>query len=188
MRRFLMSLTVAALLSSPVLAQTTPAAPATTPAAPAPVSTATTQIMLGGQLTTPRGYLLSDLQALPSQEVSLTYTAAGKSVTHSFKGVLLSDLLTAAKPAFDPKVKNASLGWYVLAQGADGYSALFSLGEIDPGFGNRSVLLAYEQDGQPLPATDGVVRLVVPGDLKGGRYVSSLVRLTVLPAAPPASY
>ena len=36
--------------------------------------------------------------------------------------------------------------------------ALFSMGEIDPGFGNRSVLLAYEQDGQPLPTTDGAVR------------------------------
>ena len=142
--------------------------------------------MLGGQLTTPRSFVLADLQALPSQEVSLTYTVAGKSMTHTFKGVLLSDLLTAAKPTFDPKVKNASLGWYVLAQGADGYAALFPLGEIDPGFGNRGVLLAYEQDGQPLPASDGAVRLVVPGDLKGGRYVSSLVRLTVLPAAIPA--
>ena len=56
------------------------------------------------------------------------------------------------------------------------------------GFGNRSVLLAYEQDGQPLPTTDRTVRLVMPGDLKGRRYVSSLIRLTVLPAAPPASY
>lgn len=183
MRRFVLALTVAALLGSPVLAQTTPATPT-----PAPVSTATTPILLGGQLTTPSSYLLSDLQALPSQEVSLTYMAAGKSVTHSFKGVLLSDLLTAAKPMFHPKVKNASLGWYVLARGADGYAALFSLGEIDPSFGNRAVLLAYEQDGQPLPATDGAIRLVVPGDLKGGRYVSSLVRLTVLPASPPASY
>lgn len=183
MRRFVLALTVAALPGSPVLAQTTPATPT-----PVPVSTATTPILLGGQLTTPSSYLLSDLQVLPSQEVSLTYMAAGKSVTHSFKGVLLSDLLTAAKPMFDPKVKNASLGWYVLAQGADGYAALFSLGEIDPSFGNRAVLLAYEQDGQPLPATDGAIRLVVPGDLKGGRYVSSLVRLTVLPAAPPASY
>ncbi len=180
MWRFLIFLTMAALLGGPVLAQTAPAAQA------APVTTANSLIMLGGQLTTPRSYLLSDLQALPSQEVRLTYTVAGQSATHTFKGVLLSDLLTAAKPTFDAKVKNASLGWYVLAQGADGYAALFSLGEIDPSFGNRAVLLAYEQDGQPLPAADGAVRLVVPGDVKGGRYVSNLVRLTVLPAVPPA--
>ena len=149
-------------------------------------STVTPAIMLGGQLTAPRSFVLADLQALPGQEVSLTYTPAGKSLTHTFKGVLLSDLLTAAKPTFDPKIKNASLGWYVLAEGADGYATLFSLGEIDPGFGNRGVLLAYEQAGRPLPASDGAVRLVAPGDLKGGRYVSSLVRLTVLPAAFPA--
>ncbi|WP_407571938.1 molybdopterin-dependent oxidoreductase [Deinococcus altitudinis] len=179
------SLLAAALLGGPVFAQTTPAAAATT-AAPAPVPTAVTVITLSGQMTTPRSFVLADLQALSSQECSLTSMAAGKSVSHTFKGVLLSDLLTAAKPTFDPGIKNASLGWYVLAQGADGYSALFSWGEIDPGFGNRGVLLAYEQDGQPLPAADGAVRLVVPGDLKGGRYVSNLVRPTVLPAAAPA--
>ena len=110
MRRFVLALTVAALPGSPVLAQTTPATPT-----PVPVSTATTPILLGGQLTTPSSYLLSDLQVLPSQEVSLTYMAAGKSIMHTFKGVLLSDLLTATKPSFDPKAKNASLGWYVLA-------------------------------------------------------------------------
>ncbi|WP_407541842.1 molybdopterin-dependent oxidoreductase (plasmid) [Deinococcus radiomollis] len=183
MRTLLPALLVAALVGGPVLAQTTPAAPA--PASMS-FSTATTAITLGGQLTAPRSFVLADLQALPGHEVSLTYMAAGKSVTHTFKGVLLSDLLTAARPAFDPRVRNASLTWYVLAQGADGYAALFSLGEIDPGFGNRGVLLAYAQDGQPLPASDGAVQLVVPGDLKGGRYVSSLVRLTVLPAALPA--
>lgn len=183
--RFLPNLLLtAALLGGPVLAQTSAAQ--TTPAAPAPVTTASTPIQFGGSLAAPRSYTLADLQALPAQTVSLTYTAAGKSVTHTFKGVLLSDLIGAAKPTFDAKVKNASLGWYVLAQGADGYAALFSLGEIDPGFGNRGVLLAYEQDGSPLPAADGAVRLVVPGDLKGGRYVSSLVGLTVLPATLPA--
>ena len=108
MRRFLMSLTVATLLSSPVLAQTTPATTSTIPAL-APVSTPTTPILLGGQLTTPRSFVLADLQALSSQEVSLTCMAAGKSVTYTFKGVLLSDLLTADKPGFDSKAKNVSL-------------------------------------------------------------------------------
>ena len=58
MRRFVLALTVAALPGSPVLAQTTSATPT-----PVPVSTATTPILLGGQLTTPSSYLLSDLQA-----------------------------------------------------------------------------------------------------------------------------
>ncbi|WP_424952757.1 hypothetical protein [Deinococcus sp.] len=113
-----------ALLCGQALAQTTPATPSTT-----------------------RRYL----QALPSQEIKLTYTVAGVSVTHTFKGALLSDLLTAARP----------------------------------GFGHRGVLLAYEQDGVPLPASDGALRLVVPGDLKGGHSVSSLLRVTVLPASAP---
>lgn len=40
-------------------------------------------------------------------------------------------------------------------------------------------LLATEQDGTPLPRP----RLVVPGDRKGGRYVSDLVELKVVRVA-----
>ena len=83
----------------------------------------------------------------------------------------------------DPAVKNAELRQYVLATGSDGYEATFSLGELDPRFGGGGTmdLVAYAQDGQPL-GTDGFARLVVPGDLAGGRYVSNLVSLQVLDA------
>jgi hypothetical protein len=43
-------------------------------------------------------------------------------------------------------------------------------GEFDPGFGNKAILLAMTQDGETL-AAEGL-RLVVPGDIRGGRYVS----------------
>jgi len=73
-----------------------------------------------------------------------TTPAMGTSVTYTFKGVLLDDLILATRSA-DAEVRNTSLsfGWYVLAQEADGYEV--SLGESAPGLGNRSVLLAYEQ-------------------------------------------
>jgi hypothetical protein len=44
-----------------------------------------------------------------------------------------------------------------------------------PDFGNRGILLAISEDGKPLPRP----RLVVPGDVKGGRYVSDLAELRV---------
>ena len=48
--------------------------------------------------------------------------------------------------------------------GSDGYQAVFSLGEIDPAFGNQSVLVAYADTvGQLGPnAPDGLARIVVP--------------------------
>jgi hypothetical protein len=57
------------------------------------------------------------------------------------------------------------------------YAAIVSWGEIDPGFGANNVLVAYEEDGKDLCTTGP--RLVVPGDIKGGRYVSGVVRLQV---------
>ncbi len=147
-------------------------------------STATTPIAMGGTVRAPRSYLLTDLQALPSRTVTVTYTAAGQSVTHAYRGVLLFDLVKAAGPQLTAGTKNDALRWAVFATGADGYTALFAWGELDPDFGNRPVLLAYEEDGQPLPARDGAVRLVVPEDGKGGRYVSNLVGLQVFRTGP----
>ena len=74
--------------------------------------------------------------------------------------------------------KNDQLAFGVLATGADGYAALISYGEIAPDFGNRGVLLATTQDRTPLTRP----RLVVPGDVKGGRYVSDVVELRVVRA------
>ena len=61
----------------------------------------------------------------------------------------------------------------MLAIGADGYAALVSYGEISPEFGNRGILLASVEAALQRP------RLVVPGDGKGGRYVSDVVELRV---------
>ena len=75
---------------------------------------------------------------------------------------------------------------YVEAIGSDGYAAIFSLGEIDPMFGNQPDLVAYADTGGELgpDGEDGFARIVVPGDVAGGRYISNLVALKVFTAAP----
>ena len=93
----------------------------------------------------------------------------------------------------DPAVKNDVLGMVVVATGSDGYKAAFSLGELDPLFGNQPELIAFDMDGGGLGA-DGFARLVVPGDGKHGRDVANLVSLVSLevfraPVVPePATY
>ena len=86
----------------------------------------------------------------------------------------------------DPNIKNDVLRQYVEAIGSDGYAAIFSLGEIDPMFGNQQDLVAYADTlGQLGPdGEDGFARMVVPGDAAGGRYISNLVALKVFTAAP----
>jgi hypothetical protein len=53
---------------------------------------------------------------------------------------------------------------------------------VDPFFGNKPVLLAVAEDGQPL----ALPRLIAPGDIHGGRYVSDVVGV-VLDEAPTQS-
>jgi hypothetical protein len=110
-----------------------------------------------------------------SQTVDVTYLSGDDTIKASFTGVKLWDILGAAQPNFNTDVKNDKLGMYIVATGSDGYEATIAWGEIDPDFGNQNILVAYEQDGKAL---DGL-RLIVPGDARGGRYVSGLVNLSL---------
>ena len=138
---------------------------------------ASTHFTVSGAVLHPGTYDLASLQALPT--VSQT---AGSSV---YTGVSLWTFLnTVVGLKTDPAVKNQDLSMYVVATGSDGYRALISLGELDPGFGGQPDLIADAVNGGSLN-TSGFARLVVPNDVKAGRYVSNLVSLEVF-LAPAA--
>jgi hypothetical protein len=126
------------------------------------------------------------LETLPAVQLKATYKAGGTPVTDTYTGVSLWTLLNDAGLITDPNIKNDVLRQYVEAIGSDGYAAIFSLGEIDPMFGNQPDLVAYADTGGQLgpDGADGFARIVVPGDAAGGRYISNLVALKVFTAAP----
>lgn len=76
----------------------------------------------------------------------------------------------------------AALSRYVLASGAEGYNAVFSVGELHPDFGAKPSIVAYaeagagEEGGATGPAS---LRITAPGDVQGSRYVAGLTRLEV---------
>src|SRR5262249_7379302 len=132
---------------------------------------------------------VAELRALPipTQTVKVTFLAGQSQEQHVFVGPLLYDLINHFGPQFDPDVKNDRLRFHVSATGSDEYQAIVAWGEFDPGFENKAIILAFSQDGQPLD-NDGP-RLVVPGDIHGGRYVSNVVavrleRAREFPACP----
>lgn len=73
--------------------------------------------------------------------------------------------------------KNAALKHTLLITGSDGYAVSVALGELDPNFANTQVLLAY--DGADGKASFDHLRLVVPGDVHGGRSVKDVVGIEV---------
>jgi len=131
-------------------------------------------------------FAVPDLQALPTRTVMAeTRTRMGTQGAAIYRGVLLKDVLDAAKLQLDPNIKNDALSRVITAYGSDGYHVAFSYGEIDPDFGGQPILVAFEKNGQPLTESDGAVEIVVPGDNLAGRWVKNLVNLTVTaPAAP----
>lgn len=135
---------------------------------------------VGGEVQTPETYTVDTLKELPATKLDVYFNTGAGPVNTSFTGVLLWDLLTTAGVVTDPAIKNDILHKEVVAIGSDGYRVVFSLGELDPHFGGQQVIVAYLQNGQPLDASSGATRLIVPGDKAGGRDVSWLVALDVV--------
>jgi molybdate transport system substrate-binding protein len=118
--------------------------------------------------------------------MDVTYMSGEESVSTSFTGALLWDVLGSAQPNYNADVRNDKLGMYIVVTASDGYQAVIALGEIDPEFGNQPILVAYEQEEKPIEDLQGAIRLVVPGDGHGGRYVSGIVNISLRDAPPVA--
>jgi DMSO/TMAO reductase YedYZ molybdopterin-dependent catalytic subunit len=113
------------------------------------------------------------IEQLPTVELHVSFaTSHGPEQAH-YTGALLWTLLQRTEAlAVEPRER---LHHVVAVTGHDGYVAVLALAEIDPEFAGKQVLLAYRRDGQPLP--DHELRLVVPGDRRGGRSVRDVVRI-----------
>ena len=180
MRRSLFILLLLVISASAVVACGGIQSTTTTPTA---VSTATTtfghpstSFQLTGLVSHPATFTLADLQAFPEVTVTVTAQPIG---AHSFGGALLYSLVQQAGIVTVATRKNDILRKVVLVTGTDGYSVGIALGEIMPRFANKQVILAYEEDGKPLPQADGFTRLIVPGDAFAGRYVSNVAQVSV---------
>ncbi|MFJ6608915.1 molybdopterin-dependent oxidoreductase [Streptomyces sp. NPDC091289] len=136
------------------------------------------ELRVAGQVDKPFTVTLADLRARPQISVEVEYTSAKGSQQHTYRGVLLHDVLKDARPRFDESKKNGQLRGVVAATGGGDYRAVFGWAELDPGFAKSRILLAVSEDGTPFDDAVGP-RLVVPQDTRGGRYVSEVNQLWV---------
>ncbi|MCA9905363.1 MAG: molybdate ABC transporter substrate-binding protein [Anaerolineae bacterium] len=146
-------------------------------------------LLVDGQVLNPLSLTVERLRAdYAAQTVAVSYLSDEETVTASFTGALLWDVISAAQPNMNVDLHNDWLSLFVVVTGADGYQAVIAWGEIDPAYSNQPILIAYAQDGSPIADELGALRLVVPGDGHGGRYVRGVVNLSLRDApAPPGS-
>lgn len=142
---------------------------------------------LDGLVNDPQTFTYDDLAALPSETETVSFQGPNGVESHTFTGVKLYDLLQAAGPQTDPARKNDLIRFYVQVTAADNYTAIVSWAEFDPFNEGKDVLIAYQEDGQPLGPGQGMARLVVPGDAHGARYVSAITEISLDAAPEPGS-
>jgi molybdate transport system substrate-binding protein len=93
-----------------------------------------------------------------------------------WSGPLLWDVLVASGVLESGQVSEQPR-LVVRVTGSDGYSAVIAVAEIAPQFAGHPIQLANHMNGAALP--DNALRLVVPGDRRGGRSVRDVIRIDI---------
>ena len=130
-------------------------------------------LSLSGRLAHPRSFSAAELAALP--QAALPEPASGQAAPGPhWTGVLLWPLLDQAGWVDQPGRKT-HLQHVILARGRDGYGVALSIGELDPAFEGKQVLIATGRDGKAL----GSLELGGPGDRRHARWVHDLQAIEV---------
>lgn len=83
-------------------------------------------------------------------------------------------------PQANPKQKHQGLRGAVIASAADGFEAVFSVGELLETLGATNALIVWEMDGKPLPLGLGPFRILVLTDKGASRSIHQLTGLRVI--------
>jgi len=125
---------------------------------------------------------LEELAALPQVELRVSDPNGPEMV---FRGPALRDLAARAGAPTGDSLRGPAMALALLAQAPDGYRVAYTLAELDPAFGARNAIVAPAQDGHPLSAHDGPLRIVVEGDRHRARWIRQLSELRVLRVGMP---
>lgn len=106
----------------------------------------------------------------------ITQQAAVEHTDRSWTGPLLWDVLVNAG-AVDPAKPAEAVHLGVHVVGADGWVAVFGLAELSPEFAGKPIQLADRVNGEAIPGPG--LRLIVPGERRGGRSVRDVVRIEI---------
>lgn len=118
----------------------------------------------------------ADFRALP--HIPITVHNGHSNTSETYSGVLLATLLEKVNAPMGKELRGETMKSYLIATGADGYSVVLSLAEVDPSFHEGQVLVADTRDGQPL-GKSGPFQLIVSDDKRPARWVHNLNSITL---------
>ncbi|MCK8493655.1 molybdopterin-dependent oxidoreductase [Spirosoma sp. RP8] len=139
-------------------------------------SRAQTALKISGEVTNPLTLQAADLKAMPHIDLTAK-DRDGKE--HRYSGIPLSALLKQAGATLGGELRSKNLMKVAVVKAADGYEVLFALPELDPDFATRTIVLADQVDGVPLPQGVGPYRVVVPDEKKPARWIREVKSIDV---------
>ena len=164
-----------AVLVSLTLASVGHAQTPASPAAPAQ-SAAVRALAVGGDVAKPLSLTPDELKAMPRTRVEVK--EEGRTI--GYEGVLVGELLKRAGAPLGGELRGDAVASYVVVSAQDGYRAVFSIAELDPGFTSNDIIVADTVDGKPLFAYQGPFRIVAPRDSRGARSIRMLERIELV--------
>jgi len=139
-------------------------------------------LAVAGDAVTALTFDLAALRRLPVREFEDVrqlrggQTSAAPEQVRRYSGVLLRDVIAAARPV--ERQRHDLRQSIVIATAADGYRAIFSWSELFLSPIGDGALVVLERDGAPLPADEGPLALVSLRDANAGpRHVKWLSRI-----------
>ncbi|MBV2168898.1 MAG: molybdopterin-dependent oxidoreductase [Bdellovibrio sp.] len=104
-------------------------------------------------------------------------TGQSKRAEESYRGILLKDLLN--KAGILAKAHNDVKRIVVIARATDGYTVVFSWGELFLSKVGEGVMVAFEKDDKPLKTEEGKIALVSINDSQNSRHIRWLSSIEV---------
>ena len=129
-----------------------------------------------GQVVSPLDLNLNDLKKFNQTDI-VRKDKAGND--HTYKGVMLSDILQKAGVTLGKELRGKNLSKYILVEASDGYEVVFALPELDNNFTEKKVILAYQEDGKPLPVNDGPFHVIIQDEKIPARCVRMVTAIKV---------
>jgi hypothetical protein len=118
----------------------------------------------------------ADIKTL--RHVKITTSAHGEAAT--FEGVLLRSVLEKGGIVLGEALRGKAMASCLLVEAADGYRVVIALPELDAGFSDKQVILAFLKDGKPLDAKEGPYRIVIPDEKRMARWVRQVTTLKIV--------
>jgi hypothetical protein len=134
-------------------------------------------VILRGNDGKPVRLTQADLQKLPRTELETVDHRGNKA---KFSGVALRVLLDKLNVPRGEALRGEWMRAFVVVDAADDYRAIFAIAELDPGFTDRTIILADTRDGQPLKKFQGPFQIVVPGEKRQARWVRMVKEIRIV--------